>query len=124
MESYCYLCTLDTIHKLFFVTRLIINKTIGGFYVGECPRISQFLKNNGPRHHYFLGLESYADILLYVKMSEIPFMKMNEFLAPIDIGLIKSFLFNLLNFLDILFMLLYDEIDCYGSPKSGVIVDH
>jgi hypothetical protein len=26
MESYCSLCTLDTIHKLFFVTRLIINK--------------------------------------------------------------------------------------------------
>jgi hypothetical protein len=24
--SYCSLCTLDTIHKLFFVTRLIINK--------------------------------------------------------------------------------------------------
>jgi len=34
---------------------------------------------------------------------------------------IKSFFFNLLNFLDILFMLLYDE---FGSPKSGVIVDH
>jgi hypothetical protein len=26
MESYCPLCTLDTIHRLFFVTRLIINK--------------------------------------------------------------------------------------------------
>jgi hypothetical protein len=26
MESYCSLCTLDTIHRLFFVTRLIINK--------------------------------------------------------------------------------------------------
>ena len=26
MESYCPLCTLDTIHKLFFVARLIINK--------------------------------------------------------------------------------------------------
>ena len=26
MESYCSLCTLDTIHKLFLVTRLIINK--------------------------------------------------------------------------------------------------
>ena len=26
MESYCSLCTLDTIHILFFVTRLIINK--------------------------------------------------------------------------------------------------
>jgi hypothetical protein len=25
-RSYCFLCTLDTIHKLFFVTRLIINK--------------------------------------------------------------------------------------------------
>ena len=25
MESYCSLCTLDTIHRLFFVTRLIIN---------------------------------------------------------------------------------------------------
>ena len=25
-RSYCSLCTLDTIHKLFFVTRLIINK--------------------------------------------------------------------------------------------------
>ena len=24
--SYCLLCTLDTIHRLFFVTRLIINK--------------------------------------------------------------------------------------------------
>ena len=24
--SYCSLCTLDTIHRLFFVTRLIINK--------------------------------------------------------------------------------------------------
>ena len=24
-RSYCSLCTLDTIHKLFFVTRLIIN---------------------------------------------------------------------------------------------------
>ena len=22
---------------------------MGGFYVGECPRISPFLKNNGPR---------------------------------------------------------------------------
>ena len=69
-------------------------------------------------------MESYADILLYVKMSEIPFKKMNAFLAQIDIGLIKSFFFNLLSFLDILFMLLYDEIDYYGSPKSGVIVDH
>ena len=27
---------------------------MGGFYVGECPRISPFLKNNGPRLHYFL----------------------------------------------------------------------
>ena len=26
MESYCSLCTLDTIHRLLFVTRLIINK--------------------------------------------------------------------------------------------------
>jgi hypothetical protein len=26
MESYSSLCTLDTIHRLFFVTRLIINK--------------------------------------------------------------------------------------------------
>ena len=26
MESYCSLCTLYTIHRLFFVTRLIINK--------------------------------------------------------------------------------------------------
>ena len=69
-------------------------------------------------------MESYTDILLYVKMSEIPFKKMNAFLAQIDIGLIKSFFFNLLNFLDILFMLLYDEIDCYDAPKSGVIVDH
>jgi hypothetical protein len=69
-------------------------------------------------------MESYADILLYVKMSEIPFKKMNAFLAQIDIGLIKSFFFNLLSFLDILFMLLYDEIDYYGSPKSGVFVDH
>ena len=25
-QSYCSLCTLDTIHKLFFVRRLIINK--------------------------------------------------------------------------------------------------
>jgi hypothetical protein len=49
---------------------------------------------------------------------------MNAFLAQIDIGLIKSFFFNLLNFLDILFMLLYDEIDCYDAPKSGAIVDH
>ena len=57
-------------------------------------------------------------------MSEIPFKKMNAFLVQIDIGLIKSFFFNLLNFLDILFMLLYDEIDCDGSPKSGAIVDH
>ena len=28
MESYCSLCTLDTIHRLLFVTRLIINKII------------------------------------------------------------------------------------------------
>ena len=69
-------------------------------------------------------MESYADILLYVKMSAIPFKKMNALLAQIDIGLIKSFFFNLLNILDILFMLLYDEIDCYEAPKSGVIVDH
>jgi hypothetical protein len=26
MESYCSLCTLDAIHRLLFVTRLIINK--------------------------------------------------------------------------------------------------
>ena len=26
MERYCSLCTLDTIHRLFFVTRLIVNK--------------------------------------------------------------------------------------------------
>ena len=26
MESYCSLCTLYTIHRLFFVTRLIIDK--------------------------------------------------------------------------------------------------
>jgi hypothetical protein len=69
-------------------------------------------------------MESYSDILLYVKMSEIPFKKMNALFAQIDIGLIKSFLFNLLHFLDILFMLLYDEIDGYGYSKSGVIVDH
>jgi hypothetical protein len=69
-------------------------------------------------------MESYADILLYAKMSEMPFKKMNAFLAQIDIGLIKSFFFNLLNFLDILFMLLYDKMDCNGSRKSGVIVDH
>ena len=25
-RSYCSLCTLDTIHRLFFITRLIINK--------------------------------------------------------------------------------------------------
>ena len=25
-QSYCSLCTLDTIHRLFFATRLIINK--------------------------------------------------------------------------------------------------
>ena len=25
-RSYCSLCTLDTIHRFFFVTRLIINK--------------------------------------------------------------------------------------------------
>jgi hypothetical protein len=25
-QSYCSLCTLNTIHRLFFVTRLIINK--------------------------------------------------------------------------------------------------
>jgi hypothetical protein len=25
-RSYCSLCTLDTMHRLFFVTRLIINK--------------------------------------------------------------------------------------------------
>jgi hypothetical protein len=127
MESYCSLCTLDTIHRLFFVTRLIINKTMGGFYVGECPRISQFLKHNGPRHLRGLGsiiFKEWRVTRTYVKMSEIPFKKMNAFLAQIDIGLIKSFFFNLLNFLDIFFMLLYDEIDCYGSPKSGVIVDH
>jgi len=35
-------------HTLF-ATRLIINKsTMGGFEVGECPRISPFLKYNGP----------------------------------------------------------------------------
>ena len=28
VDSYCSLCTLDTMHKLFFVTRLIINKII------------------------------------------------------------------------------------------------
>ena len=27
---------------------------MGGFEVGECPRISPFLKTNGPRLHYFL----------------------------------------------------------------------
>jgi len=26
---------------------------MGGFQVGECPRISPFLKTNGPRLHYF-----------------------------------------------------------------------
>jgi hypothetical protein len=26
MESYCSLCTLDTMHILLFVTRLVINK--------------------------------------------------------------------------------------------------
>ena len=57
-------------------------------------------------------------------MSEIQFKKMNAFLAQIDIGLIKSFFFNLLNFLDIHFMLLYNEIDCYDAAKSDVIVDY
>jgi hypothetical protein len=52
-------------------------------------------------------------------MSEIPFKKMNAFFAQIDIGLIKSFFFNLLNFLDIIVMLSYDEIDSYGSPRHS-----
>jgi hypothetical protein len=47
-----------------------------------------------------------------------------HFLRKSISALIKSFFHNLLNFLDILFMLLYDEIDIYGSPKSGVIVDY
>jgi hypothetical protein len=127
MESYCSLCTLDTIHILFFVTRLTINK------IKKVQWVDFKLENVLVSLHSFktMGLGtiiskewSYADILLYAKMSEIPFKKMNAFLVQIDIGLIKSFFFNLLNFLDILFMLLYDEIDCYSSPKSGVIVDH
>ena len=44
---------------------------MGGYQVGECPRISPFLKNNGPRLHYFLGMESYLDILLYVILTSI-----------------------------------------------------
>jgi hypothetical protein len=38
MESYCSLCTLDTIHRLFFVTRLIINKIENFRRHGATPR--------------------------------------------------------------------------------------
>jgi hypothetical protein len=83
MESYCslctfkvpqgannlILCTLDTIHRLFFVTRLIIDKInkvqwvdfklevpdfdVETLCIGECPRNSPFLKDNGAKAHCF-----------------------------------------------------------------------
>ena len=59
MESYCSLCTLDTIHRLFFVTRLIINKIDKVQWVDfklENVLISPFLKNNGPLALRGLGL--------------------------------------------------------------------
>jgi hypothetical protein len=31
---------------------ILINLLMGGFYAGECHRISPLLKNNGPRLHY------------------------------------------------------------------------
>ena len=52
MDSYCSLCTLDTIHRLFFVTRLIINKINKvqwvDFKLENVLGIYSFLKNNGP----------------------------------------------------------------------------
>jgi hypothetical protein len=68
-------------------------------------------------------LESYSYILVYVKMSEIPSKKMNALFAQIDISLIKSFFINLLNFLDILFMLLYDETDEYMYQLTFIPVN-
>ena len=58
-RSYCSLCTLDTIHRLFFVTRLIINKIDKVQWVDfklENVLISPFLKNNGPLALRGLGL--------------------------------------------------------------------
>jgi hypothetical protein len=53
MESYCSLCTLDTIHRHFFVTRLIIDKIDKVQWVDfklENVLVSlHSLKINGPR---------------------------------------------------------------------------
>jgi hypothetical protein len=59
MESYCSLCILDTIHRLFFVTRLIINQInkvqCVDFKLENVLSISPILKNNEPRHLRGLG---------------------------------------------------------------------
>jgi hypothetical protein len=78
--------------------------------------VSTYFYTSGVRTTYPSGAVEFTPIssveLVFLNpMSGIPFKKMNAFLAQIDIGLIKSFFFNFLNFLDILFMLLYDEID-------------
>ena len=52
-------------------------------------------------------------------MSEIPFKKMNAFLAQIDIGLIKSFFFNLLNFL---FLCCYTMKLIAMAPQNRVLL--
>jgi hypothetical protein len=35
---------------------------MGGFYVGECPLISPFLKNNGPLHNKLVQLTCHTGI--------------------------------------------------------------
>jgi hypothetical protein len=61
MESYCSLCTLDTILRLFFVKRLIINKINKvhwvDFKLENVLASLHSLKNNGSRLHYFEGME-------------------------------------------------------------------
>ena len=79
MESYCslctfkvpqgannlILCTLDTIHRLFFVTRLIINK------INKVQWVDFKLENVLVSLHSLKTMESYLDILLYVAYTYI-----------------------------------------------------
>ena len=80
-RSYCSFCALDTIHRPFFVTRLIINKINKVQWVDfklenvlvslHCIKTMDFAPS-GTLLPYFLGMESYLDILLYVFSIRLP----------------------------------------------------
>ena len=69
-QSYCSLCTSDTIHRLFFVTRLIINQINKVQWVDF--KLENILVSLHSLKAMGLGMESYLDILLYKHNPSFP----------------------------------------------------